>query len=437
MQDYRNLERGFLSIEPPGLTAEQGPWTGISAYRGAKDAAVPLPCELGKTGTVMCWLRLDAPILNGPGVETGGETVLEFPNFAKLNLWWYRGYAAIVWEARNGLPSLSVEVPGLPGPQWLHLCYAWDADAGRMAGYFNGTPVRLEDVRIEPWTVAAPAREIRIRTARWAIAGLAVTARAAARDEVLACVPSIYRGALDHTLGAQELGRLNPEDWRGQTLLDIPLNDPAQIAGWRLEGPGDVSFRDGWMRMRSLEPEGEGKEGHIVHWCDRNLPADFLLEFDVRILGSRGLNIIFFCAKGRHGEDVFDPALQPRTGLFGHYTSGDINCYHISYYAHTPNAAGRATSNLRKNHGFYLVDNGPIGIAPGSRDTHRVTLLKRGGTIRLGVDGRLAMDWHDDGVHYGPVLGEGKFALRQMRWTVAEYRRLRVSKVRQAEHGPS
>jgi len=398
----------------------------VRAYAGAEPKHFDLPRPVGAQGTVAVWVRLDAPIVNGPDVETDGGTILEFPGFAKLNIWWYSGYGGIVWETADGMPNLPVEVPGLPGPQWLHLCYTWDATTGRLDGTINGTPIRLPGLYDEPWTPGR-AETVRVNTSRWAVAGLTVTDRLLERDEVLAGVPSIYRGAMDHTLGAQGLGELDADAWRGEPILEVPLDDPAQIDGWVMEGPGEVGFHDGWMRMRSTTPDAPGKDGHIVHWCDRDLPADFLLEFDCRIRSAHGLNIIFFAAKGCNGEDALDPGLGERTGVFGHYTMGDIHCYHTSYYASTPGGgAGRSTSNLRKNRGFYLVDNGPIGIPPGTKEVQRVALLKRGGMIRLGVNGRRVIDWFDDGRQYGPVLGGGKFALRQMKWTEAEYRNLTV-----------
>jgi len=228
-------------------------------------------------------------------------------------------------------------------------------------------------------------------------------------------------GALQHTR-VVDVFRNGPKPVFRMTLAD----------GKRITASADHRFRfaDGWMRMWSTTPDAPGKEGHIVHWCDRDLPADFLLEFDVRIVSDHGLNIIFFCAKGRGGEDALDPALAERTGIFGHYTMGDLNCYHVSYFAHNPGRGGRATSNLRKNHGFYLVDNGPIGIPPDDHGVHHVALLKIGGTLQLAVDGRRIIDWHDDGRQYGPVWGEGKIALRQMKWTTAEYQNLKVFEVR-------
>ena len=305
-------------VKLPGLNACPGPWTGIDAAAG-DPVTVKLDQALGQQGTVMVWVRLDRPIVNGPDVETDGHTVLELAGLAKLNFWWYHGYGGIVWEFPHDPRLGSLEVPGLPAPQWLHLCYTWDAAEGRFQGYVNGTPTRIPGSRGKPWD-CPDVTEITVDASRWAVAGLTVADRWCSRDEALAAVPSIYRGALDHTLGAQDLGTLDADARRGEQVLQIPLADESDIDGWQMEGPGDVSFEDGWMRMWSTTPEAAGKEGHIVHWCPEDVPADFLLEFDVRLLSDHGLNIIFFCAKGRNGEDALDPALSERTGIFGHYT---------------------------------------------------------------------------------------------------------------------
>ncbi|MFP4176324.1 MAG: DUF1961 family protein [Candidatus Brocadiia bacterium] len=416
------------TIVPDESVEQPGPWTGVEAFSTNQPTEVELDTPLGAQGTVMAWVHVDQPIVNGPEVSGEGERLLELPELGDWNIWWYRGYGGVSWVAEDG-PNLVAEVPGLPGPQWFHVCYTWDADRGLAQGYINGTPTKLSPETSGPWQTKS-AETVKVDASRWFLGGIRTTNRYISHEEALSAVPSVYRGAIDHTLGAQDLGQLDPDRWRGETVFEVPLTSADDVESWQLEGPGTISFEDEWMRMRSLTPDADGKEGHIVHWCDRDVPADFLAEWDCRILSESGLNIVFFCARGRNGEDVLDPALDERTGIFGHYTGGDIDCYHISYYANAPGGGGRTTSNMRKNHGFYLVDNGPIGIPPDDHEVHHVSLLKKGGLVRLGVDGRCVIDWYDDGQQYGPVLGKGKIGLRQMKWTVGEYRNLRVSRVK-------
>jgi hypothetical protein len=163
-----------------------------------------------------------------------------------------------------------------------------------------------------------------------------------------------------------------------------------------------------------------------VHWCPEEFPERFWAEWEFELLSEQGLCIVFFAARGQGGRDVFDPTLAPRNGIFRQYHSGDIDCYHVSYFANTPGSA-RRVANLRKNAGFYLVANGPVGVAAArAGEVHRAVLVKDGARIRLAVDGRTIIDHTDDGVRAGPVWAGGKIGLRQMQWTVGRYRNFRV-----------
>jgi hypothetical protein len=126
--------------------------------------------------------------------------------------------------------------------------------------------------------------------------------------------------------------------------------------------------------------KSESKANHLVCWLDREIPADFCLEFSVRPQDrQRGLNIVFFNTRGVGGQSVFDLSLQPRDGTFTQYHSGDLDGYHLSYWA-----AGRGHSNLRKNKGFHMLASGEDLIATAPPDAfQRVQLYKRGGHIRL------------------------------------------------------
>jgi hypothetical protein len=219
-----------------------------------------------------------------------------------------------------------------------------------------------------------------------------------------------------------------PSSWVGQRWIpdDVDWAHPIYatdfdsvdaLKDWRLEGGHDMRVEGGKLILTSAlggeKPAAD--DNHLVCWLTRDAPADFLVEFQVcPEHRDRGLNIIFFNARGLRGESIFDPALAPRHGLFRQYHSGDLNNYHISYWA-----SDRGTVNVRKNAGFRLVATGRdlVGAAPaGTFQTIR--LYKRGGIIRLMVDDVVSVAFDDDGKTHGPVWSHsGWIGLRQMAHT--------------------
>jgi hypothetical protein len=205
----------------------------------------------------------------------------------------------------------------------------------------------------------------------------------------------------------------------GRVVYTNAFDDPKSLEDWRMEGGKSMSIQGGNLVLES-NPEKKNADGrctdHLVCWLQRELPPDFLIEFGVKPRDRHdGLNIAFFSARGVNGESIFDPTLQPRDGTFPQYHSGDLNCYHVSYWAGT-----RESANLRKNKGFHLVTSGMDLIGTGSAGGFQtVRIYKRGGVIRVTVDEILALAWEDDGKQYGPVLTHpGWFGLRQMGYTL-------------------
>jgi len=204
------------------------------------------------------------------------------------------------------------------------------------------------------------------------------------------------------------------------------FDDPAALQDWRLEGGLRMSVVDGNLLLESKpgSTKSEADADHLVCWLTKEMPADFLLEFTVRPENrQQGLNIVFFNTRGVGGESIFDPALAPRDGLFKLYHSGDLNGYHISYWA-----AGRGTANVRKNAGFHLVAEGADLVTSGPAGGFQtVRIYKRGGKIRCTVDDRVSVAYDDDGTCGPPWTHSGWIGLRQMGHTVrCEYGHLKV-----------
>lgn len=215
-------------------------------------------------------------------------------------------------------------------------------------------------------------------------------------------------------------------DW-SHPVYATKFDNADALAGWKLEGGKRMSIVNGRLVLES-DPGGEKPsptDNHLVCWLTKEMPADFLLELKVRPQDRKnGLNIIFFNARGIHGESIFDTKLQPRSGIFAQYHSGDLNNYHISYWA-----GERGTANVRKNAGFQLVATGKDLVSPAPADSFQtIRLYKRSGTIRLMVDDVIEVAFDDDGKTHGPVWTKaGWIGLRQMAHTIrCDYDDLKV-----------
>lgn len=210
---------------------------------------------------------------------------------------------------------------------------------------------------------------------------------------------------------------------KGALIYENPLSEKKVVADWVMDGPGTIEFRDNWMEIYA-----PGEKYHHVFWCPKDFPGSFVAEWEAQNLKTEaGLCIIFFAAKGGNGEDLFNPAFPERDGTFNQYTKSKyFDCYHISYYANGRDDPGREISHLRKNSGFYLVQEKEPGIPVKSTAAHQLKLIKDGARIVMYVDERKIVDWTDDGSKYGPVLQEGKMGFRQMKWTHFRYRNFKV-----------
>ncbi len=192
------------------------------------------------------------------------------------------------------------------------------------------------------------------------------------------------------------------------------------LDNWRVEGNPDffhVARRDGRIRVRT--EENERSEGGFL-WLRRRVPPDFTFEFDFTPRSESGFFLLFFCARGADGEDIFSPGHagveERRWGRwFQKYTRGRVNCYHISY-----RRGKKRNCRLRKNPGLNVLKTHEV--EPLARNvTHGIRLTKRGGHITLVCDGKVYLDYTDPA-----PLGEGRLGLRQVYESEGEYSGIRL-----------
>lgn len=401
---------------------------GAVLSKGREKLALGEP--VGGCGSLSFWFLLPGPLSSGPGREKIDWTLLAAEGVFHFRVTQAPAAVGLVWTwegAEFKAHDLRLLLPSLPGGQWLHWAATWDCERGIFDCALNGTPLRETGTTLTPWTHPAQFSSLAADGSHVALADIEATPGPAGLEHLCRNLPESVRGACDGMLGARRLGTWKTPTNR-RVIYTNSLGEGLAPADWAIEGPARLEPDGSALRVSSLAT-GEDDAGHLVFWLRKELPSDFLAEWEIRPVSEHGLMIVFFAARGVNGEDALSPALAPRDGTFTQYHSGDINCYHISYYANTPAAPGRLTGNLRKNRGFTLVSNGPPGISAASRSWHKISLLKQAAHIRLAVDGEVKIDWSDDGSSCGPVLKGGKFGLRQMVWATAEYRNLTIESI--------
>ena len=217
---------------------------------------------------------------------------------------------------------------------------------------------------------------------------------------------------------------------REQRLIyENALSCERDVEGFVLEGSARLSFPEGKLRMENALSAAEGQKANYVLWCPEDFPSDVRIEWKFRPIREPGLAILFFAAKGRAGEDIFDSSLAGRTGEYVQYHHGDIDAFHVSYFRRKePDERALHTCNLRKSYGFHLVAQGgdPIPDADECKNMYRIALEKKGNLVRFLVEEVEVFRYVDDGETYGPCLTGGKIGFRQLAPMIAEYADLKV-----------
>ncbi|MCO4252299.1 DUF1961 family protein [Pseudarthrobacter raffinosi] len=213
-------------------------------------------------------------------------------------------------------------------------------------------------------------------------------------------------------------------------LYSNPLAGPADLSGWVAEGPLSTGSHNGALELSgSLDDEEFGDHAHWTLWCPEEFPDGIRISWEFLPIAEPGLAILFFSAAGHGGQDLFSAGLEPRTGYYPQYHSGDIDALHVSYFRHKyESERAFRTCNLRKSAGFDLVAQGadPLPPTEDAVDFYRMEVVKDGPRVAFAINGLPLFEWWDPS---DKVLGGGRIGFRQMAPLKAAYRNLRVQKI--------
>lgn len=215
----------------------------------------------------------------------------------------------------------------------------------------------------------------------------------------------------------------------GQVIYENPLRCEEDLKGFVAEGDLRVTFPEGCMRIESVRDPNEGQAANYLFWCPEVFPDHIKIEWKFKPLNEPGLAMMFFAAKGKDGQSIFDPNLAVRKGEYPQYNHGDINTFHLAYFRRRM-ADERLfhTCNLRKSYGAHLVAQGgdPIPEAIEAKVFYDLCIIKDGADITFTINGLKILSYHDDEA-FGPVLEGGNIGFRQMSPLIAEYKDFRVT----------
>lgn len=219
---------------------------------------------------------------------------------------------------------------------------------------------------------------------------------------------------------------------KSRCIYANPLRKQEDIDSFILEGEAVFTFPNGRLRMENKLAVDNGQKANYVLWCPEEFPSDLFARWQFRPVREPGLCMVFLAARGRNGEDLFDPALAPRTGEYVQYHHGDIDAFHISYFRRKePDERAFHTCNLRKSYGFHLTAQGgdPIPDADEAQGPYEIAFLKWKNEIRFYINALELFRFADDGKTYGKLLTGGKIGFRQLAPMAGEYENLEVRSI--------
>jgi Domain of unknown function (DUF1961) len=212
---------------------------------------------------------------------------------------------------------------------------------------------------------------------------------------------------------------------RGKILFEEHFEN---LNNWRHEGAGDMvldkEVKDA-MRLQILG-SGQGKAGAQA-FCLKDFPDHIAIEYDLKLLTNKGLLLSFVALRGAMGQDMFDPGMPEREGIFNDYVRNPLlKSYHVSVSRYDDKGLHTGVSNFRRNPGLVLMGQGP-DLCKEIGKWYRVRLVKDGAHLQLGIDGQLAHQFTDPLQLETSVPDGGKIGFRSIGAEVrALIRNLRV-----------
>ena len=188
--------------------------------------------------------------------------------------------------------------------------------------------------------------------------------------------------------GDQQISRLLTA--KGKVLYN---DNFADLKNWHHEGGGKLTQPEKNVLQLNCIGSRQGRAGCMA-FCRKDFPDNICLEYDMKVISSKGLVITFIAAQGRNGEDMITE-LPAREGIFADYIyNSRMRSYHVSVSRYNDKGEHTAVSNWRRNPGIFMMGQ-QEDLCEEIGKWYHITIIKKDGLLQLAVDDKLAGGFKD------------------------------------------
>jgi hypothetical protein len=210
---------------------------------------------------------------------------------------------------------------------------------------------------------------------------------------------------------------------KGKTLFE---DNFANLDNWHHEGGGNLSQPEANLMQLNCIGSKQGKAG-CMSFCKKDFPDNVCIEYDMRVVTSKGLLITFIASKGRNGEDMITE-LPAREGIFADYIfNPKMRSYHLSVSRYNDKGEHTGVSNWRRNPGIFMMGQ-QEDLCKKINNWYHIAIIKKGGLLQLAVDGKLAGGFIDPDEIPELIPSDGKVGFRAIgSEVIAQIKNFKVS----------
>jgi hypothetical protein len=366
-----------------------------------------------------------------------------------LHTFWHPGLLAYNGY-KKGNPQL-VAATGhthLKARNWSQIVVTWNKPANRAALYVNGILQGTSDAQMNA-LVSSPKKAatdpagplLYAGGTNWATGGIHWSEEEISADAVRAqfiesvgMVDENEQNKMEKRYLGKGLDRMPPAGSGWQAQLELSLCKSEDLLEFHPQGGHDAArITDEGMRVTTAlaEPSHDFSiqdSTHVYLWTKRFFYGAQRVRFEFKTKRRGGLGLLMTQCSGMQGEDHLADYPQDTNGIMQPVCWEDIRNYHWEYYREMNDVRNDVASHAMVKNPFYKpVDFRVQGPLLEVDRWYTLEFRQDGSRILGAIDGMLVIDGTDDfSEGHGPLLSQGRLALRCMCRTDMVFRNLTV-----------